>query len=105
MVHPSATPPSHHHRRRCPPCRSAAPVFGQLSTEFSECVFVKCDVDACAAVARREGITAMPTFKIYEDRQCVQTIQGFQKLDLVSALTERGASRTMPATENKSKAS
>mmetsp|Transcript_14072 Transcript_14072/g.44386 ORF Transcript_14072/g.44386 Transcript_14072/m.44386 type:complete len:161 (-) Transcript_14072:161-643(-) len=78
----------------CPPCRSAAPVFGQLSTEFLGCDFVKVDVDSCAAVARREGIKAMPTFKIYEKQQCVQTIQGFQKNALVSALGERGAART-----------
>lgn len=76
----------------CPPCRSAAPVYGQLSTEF-DCEFIKCDVDSCASVSRREGITAMPTFKIYDSKKCVETIRGFQKAALISAISARGAAR------------
>lgn len=94
----------------CPPCRSAAPVFGQLSTEF-DCEFVKCDVDSCASISRREGITAMPTFKIYDSKKCVETIRGFQKTALISAICERGAARINRSAamsspvENKPKAS
>lgn len=78
----------------CPPCRSAAPVFGKLSTEFLGCDFVKVDVDNAQKVARREQIKAMPTFKVYENNTCVATIQGFDKLALVTALKSRGAVRT-----------
>ena len=30
----------------CPPCRTAAPIFGAMSLEFPNAVFLKCDVDA-----------------------------------------------------------
>mmetsp|Transcript_27955 Transcript_27955/g.85778 ORF Transcript_27955/g.85778 Transcript_27955/m.85778 type:complete len:178 (-) Transcript_27955:728-1261(-) len=74
----------------CPPCRAAAPVFGQLSTNWHG-DFYKIDVDRCGAVARREGIAAMPTFKLYRGKRCLDTIQGFNEATIVAALTKHGA--------------
>ena len=48
----------------CPPCRTAAPIFAAMSTEYS-CKFVKVDVDSAADVARELSITAMPTFLLF----------------------------------------
>ena len=50
----------------CPPCRACTPAFGAMSMKWAGAEFVKCDVDECREVAQREGVTAMPTFKIYK---------------------------------------
>lgn len=51
----------------CGPCRSIAPEFERLSSLYDEvAIFVKVDVDNCKAVARAQGISAMPTFQFYK---------------------------------------
>jgi len=74
----------------CPPCRTAAPIYGQLSLQY-DAAFVKVDVDKNRPIASKEGISAMPTFKLYKKGQCVNTIQGFNQQALTAALTEVGA--------------
>jgi thioredoxin 1 len=63
----------------CPPCKTAAPVFAKLSGQFSEasCTFAKIDVDDAKDVARQLGISAMPTFKFFKNKQEVETHQGW----------------------------
>jgi thiol-disulfide isomerase/thioredoxin len=41
----------------CPPCKTAAPIFGEMSKEkaFDRVMFVKCDVDECRDVAKLCG--------------------------------------------------
>ncbi|KAK9090613.1 hypothetical protein Sjap_023790 [Stephania japonica] len=46
----------------CGPCKMMAPVFAQLSTEFTDVQFVKIDVDELKDVAQEFGVRAMPTF-------------------------------------------
>jgi len=77
----------------CPPCRAAAPVFGRMSDAFPGVAFLKLDVDGVRDVAQSEGIAAMPTFKIYKNGACVDTIQGFRQDALERALLARGATR------------
>ncbi|KAJ1630768.1 thioredoxin-like protein [Pavlovales sp. CCMP2436] len=52
----------------CPPCRAAAPVYGELSTQsqYAHIDFYKVDVDKCRSVAAECGISAMPTFKLFK---------------------------------------
>eukprot|EP00041_Stephanoeca_diplocostata_P008473 m.125698 g.125698 ORF g.125698 m.125698 type:complete len:146 (+) comp17337_c0_seq7:196-633(+) len=59
----------------CPPCRAAAPVFGRMSTQYNGITFAKTNVDTCAAIAKQQGISAMPTFKLYKKGMCVDTLQ------------------------------
>ena len=77
----------------CPPCRASAPAFGAMSTKWSGAEFVKCDVDECREVAQREGVTAMPTFKIYKDSKCAWTCTGFRTTEIEKKLQELGATR------------
>eukprot|EP01038_Epipyxis_sp_PR26KG_P008458 gene8458-11437_t len=53
----------------CPPCRRAAPIFGKMSLDYENVIFMKVDVDKASAVARDNSIRAMPTFKIFKDAQ------------------------------------
>ena len=77
----------------CPPCRASAPAFGAMSTRWQGAEFVKCDVDVCKAVARREGVQSMPTFKIYKDGKCAWTCTGFRTSDIEAKLLALGAKR------------
>ena len=77
----------------CPPCRACTPAFGAMSMKLAGAEFVKCDVDECREVAQREGVSAMPTFKIYKGGKCAWTCTGFRSGDIESKLLELGATR------------
>ena len=59
----------------CPPCRAIAPVFSKLADEHAvqgKLGFAKVNVDHVKDVAKKYGITAMPTFLIFEDGKPTQ---------------------------------
>lgn len=58
----------------CPPCRTAAPLFGEMSTKFEDVTFIKVDVDKSADIARACGIKSMPTFKVFHGETEVGTV-------------------------------
>eukprot|EP00299_Pterocystis_sp_00344_P018683 c9321_g1_i2.p1 GENE.c9321_g1_i2~~c9321_g1_i2.p1 ORF type:complete len:155 (-),score=33.05 c9321_g1_i2:82-546(-) len=60
----------------CGPCQSIAPVFEQLSNEFSHVTFVKVDVDANRETAASCQIKAMPTFQFYKDGHMIHSLTG-----------------------------
>ncbi|CAH8621483.1 unnamed protein product [Schistosoma margrebowiei] len=62
----------------CGPCCRIAPQFEALSSEFRQgnFVFVKVNTDRCSELSRQEGISALPTFKLYHDGKCIETIVG-----------------------------
>lgn len=54
----------------CPPCRAITPVFSKLADDHAvpgKLGFGKVNVDHVKDVARKYGITAMPTFLVFED--------------------------------------
>lgn len=54
----------------CPPCRTIAPIFSKLADEHAvpgKLGFGKVNVDHVKDVAKKYGITAMPTFLVFED--------------------------------------
>ena len=76
----------------CPPCRASAPHFGKLSTLYDETKvsFFKVNVDVARDVASQEGISRMPTFKIYKDGKCVKELVGYKEKQIVDTLSEYG---------------
>lgn len=60
----------------CGPCQRMAPVFQQLSHEYTSAVFLKVDVDRCQETAAAQGVSAMPTFIFYKNRIQVDRLQG-----------------------------
>lgn len=46
----------------CPPCRLMEPILEELSQEFEEIRFVKINCDTEAELARKYGVTQLPTF-------------------------------------------
>ncbi len=62
---------------RCGPCKMIAPYLDQMETQLWDSVtFYKVDVDQENAIAASQGITAMPTLKIFNNGKEVKTIVG-----------------------------
>lgn len=86
----------------CPPCRSAAPAFAQMSREYC-CRFAKVDVDEASDVARLLGISVMPTFLLFgkPNRGCPHVMQldarkGWSERDVRRMLESYGIERHAP---------
>eukprot|EP00457_Paulinella_chromatophora_P015237 gb/GEZN01015820.1/.p1 GENE.gb/GEZN01015820.1/~~gb/GEZN01015820.1/.p1 ORF type:complete len:155 (+),score=26.48 gb/GEZN01015820.1/:24-467(+) len=61
----------------CPPCRTAAVPYGQLSIAWPTVKFVKVNVDEAKTVSQKNNISAMPTFKLFHKGQEVSSVQGW----------------------------
>ncbi|GFR85109.1 thioredoxin-like protein 1 [Elysia marginata] len=60
----------------CGPCRAIAPALAELSVRFPMAVFLSVDVDQLQDTARKEGVTAMPTFILYRQTAKVDIQKG-----------------------------
>lgn len=60
----------------CPPCRQIAPVFEHLSSEFTDVVFIKIDMDQAPRLKTELGVWALPTFCFLRDGKKVGSFMG-----------------------------
>ncbi|TWU75104.1 37S ribosomal protein S22 [Metarhizium rileyi] len=75
----------------CGPCKMIAPHFQRLASQHSvpkKVAFVKVNVDSQPEVAKENRVSAMPTFKIFHNGACVETIQGANPSALSEAVTK-----------------
>lgn len=66
-----------------------APHFERLAKENSidkKVAFAKVNVDSQSTIAKTNGVSAMPTFKIFHNGTCVETIKGANPSDLSDAI-------------------
>ena len=62
----------------CGPCRMAAPVIDELSSEYAGKVLVaKLDVDAEPSLAEKYGVMSIPTVILFKDGQEIGRHVGF----------------------------
>ena len=65
------------HAEWCGPCKEIAPAYEKMAlANAGVVVFCRVDVDEAEDVATEEDIQAMPTFKLYRDGVCVDTLKG-----------------------------
>jgi len=74
------------HATWCGPCHTIAPAFEQLSKQYTNVNFLKCDVDAAEDVAAVYKITAMPTFIFLKGSNQVAQVKGADTALLASTL-------------------
>lgn len=62
----------------CGPCRTVAPQFYKLAEEFHarHVICAKVNADHARDLCVREFVSALPTFKLYRNRECVHTVVG-----------------------------
>ena len=68
-----------------------APHFERLAKEHSrpkKVAFAKVDCDSQSTVARSNGVSAMPTFKIFHGGNCIDTIKGANPSALSEAVAK-----------------
>ncbi|CAI5981924.1 unnamed protein product [Closterium sp. NIES-64] len=72
----------------CGPCKMIAPSFEAFSTEFSNVVFLKVDVDVAQKVAEQCNVSAMPTFQVYKNKTKVAELIGASKEKLYALIKQ-----------------
>ncbi|KAJ4000254.1 thioredoxin [Lentinula boryana] len=79
----------------CGPCKQISPVFEKLSTkpELAGVQFFKVDTDAQEAIAQEVGITAMPTFMVFQNGQKIDEMKGALPKNLTE-FVQKAASAT-----------
>lgn len=50
----------------CGPCKMLAPIVEQVSEQFDDVIFAKCDVDECMEQAQKYGIMSVPTIILFK---------------------------------------
>ena len=60
----------------CGPCQNIAPVFAAMAEEFTDCQFIKVDVDANEETAAACGINCMPTFQFWKNGEKLDMFEG-----------------------------
>merc|ERR1719152_662868 len=63
----------------CGPCKMIGPVFQQLSEDPGKLTFIKVDVDEAEEISSKCGISAMPTFQVWQDGKKVDETVGASK--------------------------
>lgn len=60
----------------CGPCKMIAPVISKLAEEMDNVIFIKVDVDEAEELAQQQGISAMPTFRLFKNKEKVDELMG-----------------------------
>jgi thioredoxin len=73
----------------CGPCKTIAPIFASLAEKEArpgKVQFCKVDVDGAQDVAKKYGVSAMPTFLVLKSSTVVDTIRGANPSALTAAV-------------------
>jgi thioredoxin 1 len=72
----------------CGRSQTIAPHFEEMNDVYPSVKFAKVDVDKQSEIAETQGITAVPTFKLYSYGECICTVKGADKDALQSKIEE-----------------
>ena len=71
----------------CGPCKRIAPEYDKLSTQFTNWVFTKVDVDLVPDAAEFYNVTCMPTFVFVRNNQVVGRVEGSNMNEVIQNLS------------------
>eukprot|EP00741_Cyanophora_paradoxa_P021903 tig00021428_g21143.t1 len=87
----------------CGPCRTVAPMFEKMSTEFPGVKFAKVDIDECQELALQYSVSAVPTFTfLVNGKQVESQVRGGdigKVRTIVEKLSQRAAAAKAQAEE------
>ncbi|RPD52413.1 thioredoxin-domain-containing protein [Lentinus tigrinus ALCF2SS1-7] len=87
----------------CGPCKTIAPIYEQLASQYPNAVFLKVDVDRHQAIAQKYQIRAMPTFYTIRESGPVDSLQGADPRGLAAMVAKHASAPTLPAEAEKAK--
>ena len=70
----------------CGPCKQISPRFAYMSTEYTDTVFAKIDMDKAQAFAQQYQITSIPTFVYFRHKSMVHKFSGADEGQIRSIL-------------------
>ena len=72
----------------CGPCKMLGPVIEQLSGEYDNVKFCKCNVDDNTDLAMSYGISSIPAVKLFKGGEIVNESLGFAPLPAMKQLID-----------------
>jgi thioredoxin 1 len=82
---------------RCGPCKMLAPYLEEMSSKLADqASFYKVDVDSEQQLSMIQGITAMPTIKVFKDGVEFRMIRGADAQGIWTAVNDAIASQSTP---------
>ena len=83
----------------CGPCKIIAPIVSELASEYQgRAKFGKVNVDAESGLARKYGISAIPTLVLFKDGKPVDQRVGVQSKGALKTALDKLATASAPAT-------
>lgn len=67
----------------CGPCKSMAPFFNELATNYPDCTFLKANVDEIDELTSELKVSAMPTFIFIKGSMVVDKLEGSSQSKLL----------------------
>ncbi|PWY85977.1 putative thioredoxin [Aspergillus heteromorphus CBS 117.55] len=83
----------------CGPCKAIAPVYEQLASQLSRpnrITFTKINVDHQQDISKAYGVTAMPTFMLFERGRQTSTVRGADRQKLSEMVRKLAAEANKP---------
>ncbi len=74
----------------CGPCKMLTPVLEEVEVDYPDVEFVKVDVDEEPDLARRYGISVIPTLFVIKNGETTATTKGYLNADELRAFIDGG---------------
>ena len=69
----------------CGPCRMLAPILEELAEELTDVQIIKINTDDEINLAKRFGLTSIPTLLLFKDGELIKKTMGYREKDELKA--------------------
>ena len=74
----------------CGPCKMLAPVLEEVDADYPDVEFVKIDVDTDTDLARRYGVSVIPTLFVIKNGEVTANTKGYLNADELRTFIDGG---------------